>query len=557
MASYCRSVNTDAQLQGYGIQACQTIQANSEQGEILNDSTLTLIHGGRVLTSEGETDRPEPQDILVDGGTIRAVEAGLADELVQSDGEYAVNGQPIETVIDGRDRLVVPGFVNAHYHSHDVLLKGCFEAIPREAWLLNALPPNYPRRSPEEIRARTILGALECLRSGMTTVQDMLTLNLAHPEDLETVLAAYEEVGIRCVFAIQTGDVHGAAVTPYWSDVFPEDALPGLSGVVASADTSGILATLEGQIRGYSSRSPVLSWGVAPSSPERSSPELLAGLKGICDRHGVRLFTHIYESRATTVIGRQKFGEWGGSLVDYLDDHGMLGPHVTLAHGVWMRQREIDRIVERGASMVLNPVGNLKTQAGIAPIPEYASSGVELALGCDNCSCSDAQNMFQAMKAFAGLAAVSSPEAGGVTALDAFQAATTGGAKALGLAGTIGALKPGLQADLTLLDLSDPSFVPLNSALRQLVFTESGRSVDTVLVNGKVVLRNGRAATVDEVALRASVETAMESLRGDIADVVARNDALAPYMAEAHRLTSHHPLEISRYVPGLAETDPP
>ena len=523
----------------------------------MNASTLTLIHGGLVLDGEGGFDRPNPRDILIEGREIRAVDGGLAAALTQPDGSLLVDGQPVENLIDARDRLVVPGFVNAHYHSHDVLLKGCFEAIPREAWLLNALPPNYPRRSSNEIRARTILGALECLRSGMTTVQDMLTLDLAHPEDLETVLAAYREIGIRCVFAIQTGDVHGATVTPYWSDVFPENALPGLGGAVAaSVDTNTILSILENQIRDYSGCSPTLSWGVAPSSPERSSPALLAGLGAICERQGVRLFTHVYESRATTVIGRQNFAEWDGSLINYLDSHGMLGPHVTLAHGVWMRQREIDKIAERGASMVLNPVGNLKTQSGIAPIPEYAAAGVNLALGCDNCSCGDAQNMFQVMKAFAGLAAVSSPEPVGVGALDAFRAATQGGASALGLERSIGCLKPGMQADLTLLDLSDPSFVPLNSALRQLVFTESGRAVDMVLVNGQVVLRDGRAVTVDEVELRSSVEAAMETLRGDIADVVAKNDALAPYMAQAHRLTSNHPLEISRYVPGLAEIDP-
>jgi 5-methylthioadenosine/S-adenosylhomocysteine deaminase len=234
-----------------------------------------------------------------------------------------------------------------------VLLKGCFEAIPREAWLLNALPPNYPRRSKAEIRARTLLGAVECLRSGITTVQDMLTLDLAHPGDLEVVLDAYAEVGIRCVMALQTGDVHGATVTPYWSEVMPADAMPGLGGVVASsAATDAILGTLEDHLTAHGRRAPLLGWGLGPSSPERSSPGLLRGLVGLMERHGARLFTHIYESRATTVIGRMAFEEWGGSLVAYLDAHGALGPSTTLAHGVWMRQAEIERIVERGAAVV-------------------------------------------------------------------------------------------------------------------------------------------------------------------------------------------------------------
>jgi 5-methylthioadenosine/S-adenosylhomocysteine deaminase len=512
---------------------------------MMKKSRALFIRGGRVLSDGMAVDRPAPQDILIEDGVIRAIGPNLQ-----------INDRSTK-IIDASDRLVIPGFVNAHYHSHDVLLKGSFEAIPREAWLLNALPPNYPRRPPAEIRARTILGAIECLRSGMTTVQDMLTLDLSHPEDLEVVLAAYEEVGIRCVIAPQVGDVHGAAVTPYWREVFPKGALPGLGGAVASSTGAApVISALEGCLSDYAGRSPLISWGLGPSSPERSSPELLAGLKDLSERFDAQIFTHVYESRATTVIGRQLFGKWGGSLVAYLEAHGLLNARLTIAHGVWMRQREIDRIAESGASVVLNPVGNLKTQSGIAPIPEYAASGVTLGLGCDNCSCSDAQNMFQTMKAFAGLAAVSTREPNRVSAGDAFRAATLGGAAAIGLGGQIGAVRVGMRADLTLLDLADPSFVPLNSALRQVVFTECGRAVDTVIVDGRVLLQDKRMLFVDEAALRRDVETAMEVLRGDINDVVTCNDKLAPYMAEAHRLTSYHPLEMTRYVPSLAETDP-
>ena len=110
-----------------------------------------------------------------------------------------------------------------------------------------------------------------------------------------------------------------------------------------------------------------------------------------------------------------------------------------------------------------------------------------------------------------------------------------------------------MKADLSLLDLGEPAFVPLNGAARQLVFTATGREVDTVLVDGRVVVEGRRMATVDEAALRAEVETAMESLSADIDRVVARNGTLRPYLEEAHRLTWHHPLEISRYLPDLTE----
>ena len=117
----------------------------------------------------------------------------------------------------------MPGFVNAHYHSHDVLLKGCFETIPLELWLLSALPPSYPKRSTAEIRARTLLGALECLRSGMTTVQDLCTIYPFDEEHLEAILQAYEDIGIRCVFALQFADMVGAKSVPFWEEVVPPE----------------------------------------------------------------------------------------------------------------------------------------------------------------------------------------------------------------------------------------------------------------------------------------------------------------------------------------------
>jgi guanine deaminase len=138
-------------------------------------------------------------------------------------------GGPAVEVIDAHDHLVLPGFVNAHYHSHDVLAKGTLEEVPLESWRLYALPPQYPPRSVEEIYARTLLGALECLRSGMTTIQDMLTLYPYEDRHMDAVMAAYEKVGIRVVFALQYADRKGIETIPFWKDTFPAELHPLLS----------------------------------------------------------------------------------------------------------------------------------------------------------------------------------------------------------------------------------------------------------------------------------------------------------------------------------------
>jgi guanine deaminase len=385
----------------------------------------------------------------------------------------------------------------------------------------------------------------------------MATLSPIDAEDIAVILSAYEEAGIRCVFSLQTGDVHGAKVTPFWEELFPRDVIGGLSGVVAAnaanaADAEALAAQIAGFHRQFDKGSGAISWGLAPSSPERCSPAFLKALARLSRDQGLPVFTHIYESRATTVVARQQFGAWDGSLVRYLEAHDLLGPQTSLAHGVWMRPDEIGLIARAGASVVLNPVGNLKTRSGIAPICSYLEAGITLGLGCDNNSCSDAQNPFQAMKAFAGLPAVTRVEAPYPTARDALRAATLGSARALGLGEKIGALRPGLRADLTLLDLADPALVPLNSVARQVVFSECGRSVDTVIVDGRVVVERGKVVTVDEAELRRDIESLMDVLRADVAAVTARTAALSPYLAEAHRRTWDWHLETHRYVSGPA-----
>src|SRR5207244_3722685 len=136
---------------------------------------------------------PETVDIAITGDRIAGIAPNFSEPAGASIGE-----------LDARGHLVLPGFVNAHYHSHDVLAKGTLEEVPLEAWRLYALPPQYPPRSVEEVRARTLLGALECLRSGMTTIQDMLTLYPFESRHLDAVMQAYKEIGIRVVFSLQS-----------------------------------------------------------------------------------------------------------------------------------------------------------------------------------------------------------------------------------------------------------------------------------------------------------------------------------------------------------------
>jgi len=300
-----------------------------------------------------------------------------------------------------------------------------------------------------------------------------------------------------------------------------------------------LIDRLESERRRHAGRHPRLTWALGPATPEICSEEYLGLLADLSRRENLPVFCHVYESKANTAIARKYYGADGGSLIRHLERVGLLNERFTLAHGVWLQPEEIELVARAGAHVALNPASNLKTQSGVAPIRAYLDAGVKLALGTDNSSCSDAQNMFQAMKLFALFA--------GEGGHKAFAAATVGGAEALGLAGAIGRIEPGRKADITLLTLRDPAFVPLNEAVRQLVYTEPGRSVRHVIVDGRVVLENGRATTVDEEALYAEVERLMPALRRELEAIRSRNERLLPYVAQAHARTAALELGLDRY----------
>ena len=502
--------------------------------ESLPPGTTLLIKGGRALTPDADWHQPPCVDIAIAGDTI----AGIASA-------YLLEGYSAIEVIDARDHLVLPGFVNAHYHSHDVLAKGTLEEVPLESWRLYALPPQYPPRSVEEIYARTLLGALECLRSGMTTIQDMLTLYPYEDRHMDAVMAAYEKVGIRVVFALQYADRKGIETIPFWKDTFPKELHPLLSTAAEPERNLDLLGHFE-TTRLKSASRPLVSWALGPSAPERCSPALMQRTIELARRYDIPVYTHIYESRGMALQARMSIPEYSGLLIRRLAEEGVLDPRLNFAHSVWLSPEEIELLAEHGAGVVLNPQGNLKMKCGIPPIRMLQDAGIRIGLGCDNCSCSDAQNMFVAMKLFALLAAVSDPIPGPPQATAAIRSATEAGADGARLGDKIGRLATGLKADMTLIDMNDPSWSPMNSAARQLVHVEAGRGVRTVLVGGAVLVRDRKLTTVDEATIYEAVKAVMPGFRKDFAAISERVAQLQPWLDRAHKQIMNAELDIKR-----------
>jgi cytosine/adenosine deaminase-related metal-dependent hydrolase len=493
-----------------------------------------LIRGGRVIQDARDGREPAVADLLIRDGRIAAIIDGA---------DAGAPDRGADLVIDGRNKLIIPGLVNAHYHSHDVLARGMFEDLPLEVWIALAIPAGR-KASRREVRLRTLLGAAECLRSGITTLQDMLGTGPGGEADVEIVKDAYAEIGIRTVLGLQVGNRSALACLPGLRHELPA-ALHGLLDPPQSS-SAAILGFIEAALRAPTQRR--LTWAIAPGAPQRCSLDLLEGLAALSRSYDLPVVTHVNETKLQVLLARELEPRHQGSWLSYLAAAGLLNSRLSIAHGVWLDDREIDLIAAAGAGVVTNPTSNLKLKSGVAPLRKLHSAGVVLGVGCDNVSAGDAQNLFQAMKLVCSMSAAKDAEASRVTAQHAFEYATTGGARLLRLEAEIGTIEVGKAADLTLLDATDPAYVPLTNPVRQIVYSECGRGVDTVLVDGEIVVEKGRIKTIDWDALCAEAAEIAEPYRKDLEAHAERLSAVVPYIFALVKRAGEAPLAFNRWI---------
>ena len=264
---------------GAGVQvACYSRDwnQNTAMPEVETKPTI-LIRGGRVYDRAGDIHRPAFADVIVEGDRIATVEMPGSPR-VQALLQAAEHGHV--RVIDAGGMLVIPGLVNAHYHSYDVLCKGRFEDMPFDLWMLHSQPAYWGKRSAAELRVRTLLGALEALRHGITTIQDMNSLVPQDEETLDLILSAYAEVGIRIVFSIAVRDIAALDIEPF----LPADISAEAAAIIRGApgEAKADLAFIRAQIARKRPMAARQHWAISPSGPQRCSQELIEGLAAIC-----------------------------------------------------------------------------------------------------------------------------------------------------------------------------------------------------------------------------------------------------------------------------------
>jgi 5-methylthioadenosine/S-adenosylhomocysteine deaminase len=464
---------------------------------MLQNRGKVLIRNARLLDIEEATNEAMRQaDVLITDGTIATI--GTVDPEVDT---------TCDRVIDARDRLVAPGLVNAHTHSPSSVMAGIGDDLshPVFMWLTQAYTSN---RTPEEIYLSAMLNCIQMLRSGTTAAIDHFPGQRFGPPDMDAVLRASHDSGMRIALGMRFFDSEFSDIFPRGRPI-PEDL--EAVGVLKPQPLSGLRELMEDTIKRWHGTDDRISVFAAPSNPERCSDDALVVCGELAEKYDVGIHTHLLESRIQAELAQEKYG---CTMVEHLHRLGILSHRWSCAHSIWVTDEDIDRLAEAGAVVVHNPESNLKLGTGIAPIPKMLERGVSVALGTDGSSANDNLLMHEAMRLAAIIHRPSQARRSDwISSRDVWRMATQGGAKALLQGARIGDIRVGRRADIVLYRLDEPWWKPVNDPVSQMVFAETGGSVDTVIVDGRIVVENGRITAFDADALLAEIDAMMARIR--------------------------------------------
>jgi 5-methylthioadenosine/S-adenosylhomocysteine deaminase len=437
-------------------------------------------------------------DLIVSGGTVVTMDASRR---VIEDGAVAVRGGRIVAVgprtevetkytsarerVDARGKVVVPGLINGHTHVPMTLFRGLADDLDLNEWLTKYIFPAEAKNVSEEfVRVGTRLGLAEMIRGGTTTYCDMYYFEDAIAD--ETAKA-----GVRGVLGETVIDFP-VADNKTWAE--------------AMAYTDKFLTKWKGHA--------LVTAAVAPHAPYTVSEEHLKEVRALSDKHNSPIVTHVSETRKEVEdLTKSK----GASPVDYLARIGFLNDRVVAAHVVHPSEEEIGVLKRLGVGVVHNPQSNMKLASGVMPVPRLLADDLNLGLGTDGAASNNDLNMWEEIDTTAKLHKVFTMDPKVVTAQQAFEMATIRGARALHMEREIGSIEEGKRADLVVVDLDDLNQTPIYNIYSHLVYATKADDVRTVVVEGRVIMRDRRLLTLDEKDIKARARIFRERILQSLA----------------------------------------
>ncbi len=473
---------------------------------------MLLLKNADIFTMGKKGEYLKGQDVLIKDGKVAAVSRGISEE-----------GKEI---IDCSGKLLIPGMINAHLHSDENFFKGMFDNMPLEIWMLYSCPPlSYGPFSAEMIYLRTMLGALEMIKCGVTCVQDDVSeCPKGTADGYSAVFQAYTDIGIKANVALNMGDKKYMDKIPFTKEVFPEE----LAGQLCNKpDMEQNIALYKEMIKLWNGKAghKVV---VSTSAPQRCSDEYLMRAKRLAEEYDLPMHTHILESRIQYCTGNVFYGE---SIVKHAKRVGLLSERLSVIHGVWMDEEDMKLLGEADATLITNPVSNLKLGSGIMPLIKMKRNGVNVALGTDGMSSNDGQNMFEAMKYAGLLQKITTPDyRQWADSYSLLEMVYKNAAKSLMRKDEIGIIEKGRAADIVVMDKGNTSFIPESSIENHLVYCENGEAVETVFSNGRKIYHKGTVLTVDEKAILKKIHEKYGEFKNRFEKTVKENKRLEEYL---------------------------
>jgi 5-methylthioadenosine/S-adenosylhomocysteine deaminase len=478
-----------------------------------------LLRNALIVTMNESNDVIERGAIAIDGKRIAY--AGPA--------EWTPAG-PFDRIVEDERLIAIPGMINGHCHSPANLVRGMMPGRPLEIWRA------YYRASLRDMReedfyASALLGGMEMLKNGATTVLDHFFGNQScRFLGAGAAIQAMRDLGLRHVVALTLSDKNYEETIPLENSVSQVTTEIQRMSASEAKETQAWIDDCEAFIETFHAPEKLTIACPGPSAVQRCTDRLLIGSAELARKRKLPIHIHLAETKPQAVMGQRIYGT---SLLRHLDEIGVLDEKMSLAHAIWVEPEDVNLFAKRGATPVHNPASNLRIGSGLAPLKEYLSAGVSVALGTDGAASNDGQNMFDAVR----LATLIHNQAGSdfndwIAPRQAIAMATRNGARAFGI--DAGAIAPGKLADIVLLQRDTAAFTPLNDVLGQIVFCENGASVHSVLVDGEFVVEAGRLTKVDEAEVLHLATQARLRLDASIKREFAAAKTMEPSLTEMY-----------------------
>jgi len=446
-----------------------------------------LIFGGTLLTMDSQ------RRVITDGGVLiegsRIVKVGKSSEVK--------NVSRAESEIDAKGMAILPGLIDTHVHLAQALIRGCADDTSLIDWLQKFVWPLQGNFEAEDGKASAELCMLEMIKSGTTTFLESL---LHERYGLDGIAESVLQAGMRGILSKTVMGLPGYG--SQGSIMHP--------GMVEDGETC--LRQVEDHFKRWNGRADgrIRIWYGARSLGG-CSRELYQRIGQDARRLGTGITMHLNEVQEDARYSRKEFGKLPGEFVDEVE---LLDSTIVFAHGVWLTEREWQIFAKKGASVAHCPSSNMKLASGIAPVVEMKRAGVNVSLGCDGGPSNNCYDMIREMKTACLLQKARLLDPLVTDAEYVLEMATINGAKALGTHNEIGSIEVGKKADLVLVALRKPHLIPAFNPISQLVYAAEGSDVDTVIIDGKVVMQNRALKTLDEdLVLRNATERGAKLLK--------------------------------------------